>query len=404
MLTFVAITNRWLSWNHAIRTFQLSDQIAYRAIARAAPHFTHRTLTQWIAVRFPAHWLVGGLAKLLGVSLFVTYEVAQSIVAIAICFVLSELLYRLGVSAAVGALCLGVFILNTYMLRPYLLAPGSIQDLVFVLGATIAVRGLVLRAPASLLGGLLLATLGRQTAPPPACAAAAVILLDPAWRGRLGRSRVPFAAAVVVLPVAVYEVLVLASKGFAAPAPSLVSITLLGGVGSGSVLVQHLGRVIEPLVSVAALLAAASWVGRRYHRTAGGRSEAQPPGTMAAIYACLGFAGAIVLQAVALKPSWATYNEARLAVIGLVPLVIALALVLRELERLSGRGLTRTVAVVLLGLLALGSFHYEYTVIGMADKAQTIVLQVLVAAALAAVMMWWGRRVRTAVANVRSPA
>ena len=53
-----------------------------------------------------------------------------------------------------------------------------------------------------------------------------------------------------------------------------------------------------------------------------------------------------------------------------------------ELERASIRPLPVRTATVLVGLLLLASFHHIYTAIGTADKAQTLVLEAIVAVAL----------------------
>jgi hypothetical protein len=98
-----------------------------------------------------------------------------------------------------------------------------------------------------------------------------------------------------------------------------------------------------------------------------------------------------------MNPVWATFNENRLSVMGLIPLVVGLALMLGELERASIRPLPVRTATVLVGLLVLASFHHIYTAIGTADKAQTLVLETIVAVALLLVMVrsysaWPARR------------
>ena len=105
------------------------------------------------------------------------------------------------------------------------------------------------------------------------------------------------------------------------------------------------------------------------------------PGLPAATLACLGFGLAIIAQPAVMNPAWASYNENRLSVLGLIPLVAALGLMLAQLER-SRAPLSVPVAAAAVGLLALGSFHHISTVIGTANKGQTLVLEVIVAAAL----------------------
>jgi hypothetical protein len=383
-LVFLGVTNKWVSWHASIYTYKYFDDVNYERMARAAPGLLHGRIPEWHAERFAVAWVVGVSAKLLGSSVPDSFRVWTILVILAICLALAELLIRIGLSLQAAIVCMGVFILNAYSLRPYLLGPGSVDDVALVLGTTIAVRGLVLRSPASLLAGLALATISRQTALPPAAVAAVAVAVDPAWRHRLGRRQIPVAIATIAIPLAIYAVIRVVSAPFAGPPPSLDAMTLLGASLSAGSLVQHFARCVNVLLSVAALLIAVWWL----LRGAPAPDQGSPtPGPRAAAYACLGFGLAIIAQPAAMNPVWATYNENRLSVMGLIPLVVALALMLGELERARVRPLPARTATILVGLLALGSFHHIYTAIGTADKAQTLVLEALVAVALLLVML-----------------
>ncbi|MGA8333335.1 MAG: hypothetical protein WB761_01230, partial [Solirubrobacteraceae bacterium] len=181
MLVFIGITTKWVSWNAAVTTYRSSDDVNYRLMAQAAPGLLHgRIIPEWHAERFAVAWVVGESAKILGYGVVTSFRVWTILVILATCLVLADTLVRIGLSLQAAIVCMAVFVLNAYALRPYLLAPGSVDDLALVLGITIAVRGLVLRSPVSLLGGLVLATASRQTALPPAAVAALAIVLDPA--------------------------------------------------------------------------------------------------------------------------------------------------------------------------------------------------------------------------------
>jgi hypothetical protein len=383
-LVFLGVTNKWVSWHASIYTYKYYDDVNYERMAKAAPALLHGRIPEWHAERFAVAWVVGVSAKLLDSSVPTSFRFWTILVILAICLVLAELLIRIGLSLQAAIVCMGVFILNAYSLRPYLLGPGSVDDVALVLGTTIAVRGLVLRSPVSLLAGLVLATISRQTALPPAAVAAVAVAVDPAWRQRLGSRQIPFAIATIAVPLAIYAVIRVVSAPFAGPPPSLDAMTLLGAsLGAGSLL-QHFARCVNVLLSVLALLIAVWWLAR-------GAPASDPrsptPGPRAAAYACLGFGLAIIAQPVVMNPVWATYNENRLSVMGLIPLVVALALMLGQLERATRRPLPVRTAAVLVGLLVLGSFHHIYTAIGTADKAQTLVLEAIVAVALLLVMV-----------------
>jgi hypothetical protein len=383
LLVFMGATTKWVTWHAAIWQYKSFDDVNYRLMAQAAPGLLHgRIIPEWHAERFAVAWVVGESAKILGYGVVTSFRVWIIVVILLICLVLADILIRIGLSLQAGIVCMAVFVLNAYSLRPYLLAPGSVDDLALVLGITIAVRGLVVRSPVSLLGGLLLATISRQTALPPAAVGALAVALDPAWRDRLGRWRVPFAVATIVLPLAVYAVIRIVSHPFAGPPPSLDAMTLLGASLSMGSLVQHFARCINVQLSVAALLLAVWWVGRFVPGAIGSGQPSPTPGARAAIYACLGFGLAIIAQPVLMNPVWATFNENRLSVMGLIPLVVALALMLGELERARAQALSVRTAAAAVGLLALASFHHIYTVIGTANKGETLVLEAIVAVAL----------------------
>lgn len=381
LLVFLGITNKWVSWHAAIYQYKSYDDTNYRLMAQAAPGLLHGRIPEWHAERFAVAWVVGVTAKVLGFSVVTSFRVWVILLIIGICLVLGELLVRTGLSLQGAIVCMAVLILNVYAFRPYLLAPGSVDDLAFVFGATIAVRGLVLRSPASLLGGLLVATAGRQTALPPAAVAAVAVALDPVWRQRLGSWRLPFAAATIGLPLVVYGVIRVVSHPFAGPPPSIDAMTLLGASLSLGGLGQHFARCINVLLSIGALLLAGLWLIRG--TPSGVRARRPPiPHPPAAIFACLAFGLAIIAQPAVINPAWASYNENRLSVMGLVPLVAAFGLMLAEIERARARQLSVGAASAMVGVLLLGSFHHISTVIGTANKGQTLVLEVLVAVAL----------------------
>jgi hypothetical protein len=396
LLVFIGLTNKWVSFNEAIRQFGATDDINYRAMASAAPGLLHRRIVEWHAERFAVQWVVGSVAKLFSLSLFATYHIGVVLVLLAVCFALAETLLRIGLSPEAATVCIAVFALNPYGVRPYLIGSGGIADLVFVLGSAIAVRGLILRSPESLLGGLLVATIARQTAVPAALVAAVVVLVDPAWRVRLPRHRVVFAAAVIVLPLACYAVIRIVAHPFAGPSPSLHTMTLLGSSRTPSVLIQHFSRCANGLLSIAGLLAGLWWVRRTDQKQGGGRWTPAAPEASAAIYGCLAFGAAIALQPALLNPKWASYNENRLAVLGLVPFIAVAGLLFRDIECNRERPIQWRTVAILVGLLALASFHHIYTVVGTASKGQTLVLEALVALALAFIVAHAGRRATSA--------
>jgi hypothetical protein len=398
LLGFIALTNRWVSYATALHQFNDSDSLSYRAMASAAPGLLHRRIPEWHAERFSVHYLIGSASKLFDVSLSTSYLVAVILVVIAICLVVVDVLGRLSARPPVVIALLALFLLNPYAVRPDLIEGSGIADLLFVLGIAIAVRGLVVYAPVSVVGGLLLATIARQTALPVALVATAAILLDGSWRLPLGRGRFPFAALCLLLPVATYLGIRAVAHGFSGPSPRLHAMTLLGSTHRLGTLAQHFTRSITGLLPIIALLIASWWI-RRSALRAGIPTDGPAPGGSRdpRLYVCLAVGAAIVIQPFLLNPKWAAYNEARLGILGLVPLIVALGIALTQGERLGAVWIRSSVGLGLLVLLALGSFHGE-AVIGASNRGERVALQVVVALAASAMLVRWasGEARRTA--------
>jgi hypothetical protein len=386
MLLFVCATNKWVSWATDLNVYHSTDDVNYRAMASAAPGLLHHRIVEWHAERFPVHWVVGETARITHISLTASYRVYVFLVAIGVCMVLGQLVRRIDLSLLGCVVCLGLFIFNPYTLRPMFLSPGGVADLVFVLGATIATTGLVLRAPLPLLAGLLLASVARQTAVPAAAVAAAAVVLDPGWRARLGTHRLPIAAAAVVLPVACYALIRVVAHPFSGPSPSLHTITLLGAKLQLSGLAQHFGRCVIVLLAASVMLAAAWWT-RRLLRNAPPPTDASQKLNTGAVLGCLAFGAAIFGQAMVLNPAWAVYNENRLSMLGLVPLIVAFGLVLADVERRRREPIRAAPALLIVALLAVGSFHHIYSLIGGSTSGLTVALQIAVSGAAAIVLL-----------------
>jgi hypothetical protein len=391
MGAFILFTSVLQTWVQSLDHGR-ADAVNYQRIADAAPGFYHGLIVPWQATRWVPNWIVGSFSHLLSLSVPNGYRFWQAVLILAIVGVLIETLLALKISTPAALVCLGLVILNAYLFRSYLGSAGAPADYVLILGATIAVRGLLLRSRLWLIGGLLVAVIARQTALPPALVASGVVLVDPAWKQKYGRGRWFIALNTILLPAIAYEIVADLAKSFSGPNQSLSTETLLGAQLHAGFLFQHFARCVDPILSTVALLAACWWlrrerVPRAQNYRAPGQAMYQTPEVVkpvrdnAAAYGALLFGAAIWIQPVLLNPAWASYNEPRLAVFALVPIVVGLAVVMRDLE-LQYERISNGLCVVLLGLLAIGSLHYEYSVIGEHTRNQTLAVQILVAVGL----------------------
>jgi hypothetical protein len=377
MLGFVAATNRWLDWAHSLRLVSAHDEVDYRAIALAAPSFPSVKLQNQHAQRFVFHYLIGLVARVIS-DVDHLYAVVTVLAVIAIIFALMRVLALIGLSTAAAVLCLAVFILNSYSIRYYLIARGEVADLMFDLGVLISLGGLFARRYRIVLLGTVIGAAARQTELPAAIALGIALWVWPgaaedAAARRLGRACLP---ALVALVIYVIEVHVAAGFSYDYT-PGVKDFTVLGELealpsGAGS-LAQHVLRSVNGLFGVAGLLA----VGLAALGGARGRGRWRMPGRE--FWGCLLVGLAVALQPLVLNADYADHNETRLSVLGLGALVCALAVLLAELER-GGHTVGPGRVAVLVGVLAVGSFHHLYTIVGTANPTQTVILQVLAAA------------------------
>jgi hypothetical protein len=408
----VCATNRWMSWSGGIDYLTARDVGDYETIARAAPGLPSTDMPAHHAARFPVHWALGTVSALSGIPLHTTYRLALAAVVVLTLVVLhATLAPRLGPGAY--AVVLAVFVLNPYALRYDMLVPGMVADATFVLGITLALFGLIRHRAWAVVAGMALAATARETALVVAPVVAVWVLLAPGWRATPGRSRAALAGGVVVLVAGIVVTCGAVAKGFSAPAlpgvfdsraavrgyslprvsPATVDdYTVIGALASPRVLAEHVVRVATPLLIVLTLVLAA---GAQFHRERRGLRGLGPE-----LWGALAIGAAIVVQPLLVSPAVLADNETRLAALSLVPLAVALSL---TLERLGANRLTWRDAGVVAAVLAIGSLHHLYTVVGPSSAPQMPVLELAAGVAAGYVVVRAFRR-RSVVPAARGGA
>src|SRR5207247_2264363 len=166
------------------------------------------------------------------------------------------------------------------------------SDTVFMIGLAICLLGFARGSFPLVLGGLVVAVLGRQTAVPVAIAAALWVLFAPSWRSR----RWSYAAAIALVPLGLWLALHFAADSFADPERGgLHDLTVLGFLTGPKSFADHLGRIAIGLVVPCALVLGA-WL----------RTRAEVP------WVALLLAAAIVVQPLVLGPAQTGANVTRL--------------------------------------------------------------------------------------------
>jgi hypothetical protein len=379
VLAFLAITQRWTAprvWGN--------DAVSYSMMSSAAPGLPGAdTVGSAYAGRFFPHYLVG-LMHELGLGLHTAYWVVGIAGVIALALVFAAILRTLDVPLAVALLVLLAFVAAPYSTpRETLLAPGLLQDLVFVLGLGVCVLGLVRLSFPVVLGGVLLALAGRQTALLVVPVVAAWLLLDEPWRAAspLPRRRVQV-AVVVVAGVALYGVILAITSAFSYHfAPDGFDDTLLGSPPSAKDFVSHVGRTLVPAVVPGAVLLATAFLLWR--------DGLGPERLPRRIWLLLALWGVVLVQPLIISPDFPgfEFNEQRLAGIGLLPLYVAVAILLREAVEVGAVRMPRAWVCGAAVAVAVASLSHVYSSVGPRSLPQFLVLQVLAAAVLAGLLV-----------------
>ncbi len=374
ILAFVLLTNTWGN------ELELDVQ-TYKTIADAAPGFPDTDLGSAFTERFVSPWVAGSLADLLpGDSLdwlwliVVACAITTLTLLLAICTRL-----QLGVTATL--LCFAIVALNPYALRLMISQPGTVDPL-FVAGMTVVLWALVAQRLAWVVGGSLIALLGRQTALLAVPAAMPWLYAGEGWRDRPQRDRIRTIVGIVVMLVVVYGVLKLATSSFTyAFAPSIPGNTILpvlGDPGSLSQLAEQVARVAAPLA-----LGTAALAGVLIGMARSGARLRLPIEFWTSVLVTI----AIVVQPLLISPNFEGFehNVARLSALGVVPLAVALAYALRAANEQLEHASWWAIAGGALVLLA-GSLNDRGLIVGPDGNAQFFVLELVTAVALAALI------------------
>jgi hypothetical protein len=377
---FLVATNRW-----SIRGAWARDFTSYRRMSDAAPGLPHgHVVGSAYAGRFVPHYFVGLMHTLTGFGLHTAYWIAALAAVAALAVAAGVVVAALELPWPLAALVLTAFLAAPYAgPRETILAPGQFQDQIFVVGLAIALAGLVRVRFALVFAGVLVAVAGRQTALPVLALVAIWLLADDEWRARVPVvARRARAAAAVLAGLVLYAAILAVTASFTYPfAPDSPSDTIVVSPPPVTDLATHVARTLVPALVPAAILAAAIAVL--------GPSRA----LSRRVWLCLALWASIVVQPLAITPEFPglSSNEQRLAGLGLLPLWMAVAIVVRDAYRLGALRPSRLELGIAAVAVAVGSLSHVDTKIGPADLGQFVALQLLAAAALAGIVVAGGR-------------
>lgn len=361
------------------------DSYSYLAIAEAAPGVPHEKVQFHHAQRFAIPYAIGVVHSVVPVSVHHLFLGAVLVIEIAILVVFAGMLDRFAISRDTALLALAMLVFNPWAFRHYLTYPEMVNDLGFVLGLAILVRGLVTGGIGSVVMGQLIASLSRQTG----------LLLFPLvlvwvwrdagdWRQRSARSRVAVCAAVGCIAAAVYVATGVIASAFAEPSQNAQHILGLAAWLAHEFDPAVLGSMLLRMFAVIAIPVACFAGLSRRARTDAADSSAVP----LLLFAC----ACAWIQPLLAGPAVTGGNGERLVGLGLLPLVLALAIAVRD-RNVALFAPRSPLLVVAIGLLALGSLHHVYTSPGLAPVSTRRAFGVLYAAVCVGMfaLVWFSR-------------
>src|SRR5262245_34639804 len=257
LLAGLLLTNRYVSLDTdgAWLRFVAGDVPSYLAIAEAFPGRPRDTLPRHHAERFVIPYVLGGVARTLGLPVGEVFRAFALLVVLGVVAMVHRIVRQLAISHEMRLILLALLILNTYMFRYYLAIPWMVSDLGFHLGVGLVLLALFEARPSLLLAGLATAGVSKQTAL--ALVPGVIAWLWLQWTAPR-RTRIALCVGVAALVLLVYQAISWLAEPFSGR--SVVALHVTGLVRwmatrfSLPVLVDFFARGLVPFVLPSALL------------------------------------------------------------------------------------------------------------------------------------------------------
>jgi hypothetical protein len=347
----VAVTNRYVdpASDYELYRSGMSDSFSYLALAEAAPGLPKTAMPAHHAQRIALPYVVGLVHEIVPIPLHALFLVAVGMASVAALLVLGWTLESLRAPPGLIAVMLAMFAFNPWAIRMFLAYPELLNDVGFMLGLSLVLAGLVRARVGVVLMGQLVASSSRQTALLVVPLIALWMAYDEGTRERLSvRARLLTAVGSAAIAVGVYLGSMRLADQFAPAGSNLEHVTgLLGWLRDSfdlRVAVKFLSLAVEsPFLSVAVLAGAVTF-----------RMREKVP---TRIWILAAGAGCIWLQPFMAGPVLTGGNGQRLTTLALPPILLAVAIVLRDAGLFEHR---RRPFWLCIGALALGSLHHAY--------------------------------------------
>lgn len=389
LTAFLVATTKWVPWSEPIRLRFAGDVDNYERIARAAPHFTWPQTEGHVGM-WAVHYFVGLVAKTTHIPLHIVYYVfAVGVLSLTVVIV-DRILRDLRVDLATYAISMAALLLNPYVFRYLALAPGMLNDSVFIASLSLIVLGILRGRTGLVYLAVALAAISRDLSLPPIMVGTAIWLaFFPPLPGVARRKRISTAAGAIVVPTVAWVIvywLGTTAPGHAKPVNgccSLATLTIWGDISklpsSGGTLGLHFLRSAIGLAMPLALLAALA-IGSALAR----KRRPLPP----TFWGALTVSGLMIAQILLVASSSNNGAEPRLTALAVVPVVVVVAVLLstRPLADPMVATLARWQVCALVLIFGLASLHHHFATFGARTSTEFAALECMCAVAVVAVI------------------
>jgi len=165
----VLITNQWPTESESIYKLYNYDGLSYLQIAKSSPHLPGplaldgKPIPFHHAQRALIPYSIGLLSHGLGLDEYFVFQMFNIFIMFLILYVFLLILNKIGLTHSKVLFCFSLLLFNPYFFRYFITYPLMTNDLVFLLGFIIALMGCIKKSYIPIFGGLILATIARQT-------------------------------------------------------------------------------------------------------------------------------------------------------------------------------------------------------------------------------------------------
>lgn len=384
---FLVLTNKWLGWNEAIEYVTAYDINLYQKITTAAPSFPIEMIHSHIAQRFFPHYFVGVVSKALEIPYPRIYFILFIVLATFQIWATHRALLAYKLSQTSFFVCMSALLASPYVLRYYAVVPGMVQDVLFNLGMAILLMGLTRHERIWLFIGTCTAALGRQTGLTILPGVAIWLVFGSQWKDAKPFQKTLNLGLCFVPLVLIYVMTGTIVSSFTR---KTIHVGLLLGLFQCmqsdqyrfTDILEFIFRCVIPFVLPLSLIVAVKKI----------------PKKSVEFWASLLCALGIAAQPLLTGPTMVGKNAARLSALGLIFLINALAITLKDSD-LNRKPQSFATMSVLGALFLAVSLHHLYAVFGPRSAAEFAAFHLGLTALLFAVLRYSTKNSMSSLGN-----